>query len=222
MYDIVYYSKEHEAEFTTMAVKLGYKGLVFLHTLRAFIEIKHAPLEIINAILCDEKDVQKARKQANLVLVRSAVSTADDGDRQTMEKQKPDVMFGFELAERRDYMHNRNSGLNQILVNIMNEKKIAYTFEWNSLVNPKTRVQVLGRSPQNIMLCRKYHVPIIIGSFAHHPWEMIFPKDVASMCTLLGLPAHEALEAFTVVKTIAEHNALKKSGKYIAEGVREV
>ena len=70
-----------------MAVKLNYKGLVFLHTLKEFVEVKHAKLTIINGVLCEAKEVQKARKHANLVLVKSTVTLTDDMDRQTMESK---------------------------------------------------------------------------------------------------------------------------------------
>ena len=206
MYDITYYNKTDEKKFIELALKLNYNGIVFLHTLKDFVEVKSKKLDVVNAIICLPKEVQKARRDTNFVFVQS-VAGKDESDRLCMEKFKPDGMFGFEGAKRKDFMHHRNSSLNQILAKIMFDKKVAYVLDCSMLLDEKLRVKVLGRIKQNLILAKKYKVNIVLGSFAKSPYDMLYPNDAFSLLSFVGLNPKECKQAFINIKKITEHNA---------------
>ena len=220
MYDIVYYNKENEKEFIELALQLKYNGLVFIHTLKNFVEVKSKKLDIINIILCSAKDVPKARKITHFVLTPSTANDKANTDRHTMEKVKPDGMLLFEKSSRRDFMHHRNSSLNHILAKIMHDKKIAYIVDYSMIFS--NIQQTLGRVEQNLMLAKKYKVNIILGSFAKKPLDMCSWKDMISFFSFLNLSPKDCKQAFNNLKKIYDNNSFKKTDKYIADGVSRV
>lgn len=169
----------NEEEFISMAKRLGYNSICFVYSLKDFRK-KEFDFKVYTAILEDLK-FEKAKGKADFVIAK-----ASDSVRSVIERGKVDFIYGFEENEKKDFIHYRNSGLNQVLCKLMKEKKIGYFLSLTHLLESKD-AQFLGRVMQNIRLCRKYGVKVSFGSFAVDPLEMKGVNDVEALLKVLGV-----------------------------------
>jgi RNase P/RNase MRP subunit p30 len=109
-------------------------------------------------------------------------------------------MFGFEESERKDTMHQRYSGLNNVLCELAFRNKVKIAFSFSSILNTSgaQRATLFGRMMQNISLCRKYKVKTLVGSFARSTFEMRSAKDLQSLFIVLGMHPKEAKDAMSL------------------------
>src|SRR3989344_2537675 len=202
MIDIVL-PKNNEDKFISIAEKLGYRELLFLYSFEEYIEkqktpIKNAKIKIIYGILANEKNIQKVNNKFKgknvFVAIKSQVSS-----REIIEKSQANLLFSLEEHGRKDFMHQRGSGLDHILAKLAYDKNVSIGFSLNSIINSKNKGIIIGRMMQNIMLCRKYKVKTVIASFAETPFGMRNPYDVMSLFSSLGM-RQEDINAFMQIK----------------------
>ena len=183
--DIVF-PEGNEKEFIEIAGKLGYDSLMFVYSNAGKIPkaMPKSKIKIKVGILAGEKEIQKAKKKCDAVLFKS---TGDD--RWVFEKSDADIIFGLEEAQKKDYMHHRASGLNQVLCKIAEKKKKTIGFDFSSVLNSNgmLRAQIMGRMMQNARFCRKYKVKTVLASFAKSPYGMRAPKDLEAFGKVIGL-----------------------------------
>ena len=190
MIDIVV-PNNNEEEFITMAEKLGYKGLYFLYSLNDYLD-KHQKLKIKNTktmihtgIMIDNREIYKVKNMLKnekaFIVVKSSTN-----DKESIEKLKPDVIFSFEGNAKKDFIHQRASGLNHILCKSAKDNGVMIGFSLSSILNVEDKHKILGRMMQNIELCRKYKVKMIIASFARDPFGMRSPHDLIGLFKVLG------------------------------------
>lgn len=185
--DIVIPNK-NEKEFLAMAERLGYTRLIFLYPSQKDIpSLSSQTMNIQFGIL-----TQKGGKGTYVTLVKSA-----ENDQHILEHTPPNIMYGFETQEQRDFLHQRASGLNQVLCTLAHKNNVIITFSFNDVLKTfkHRRAQILGRIMQNIHLCRKYDVITAIASFATNPYEMRSPRDLQSFYQELGMHPMEAKKA---------------------------
>jgi len=142
--------------------------------------------------------------------------------REAVERIRPDIIYGLEEAPRSDLIHQRNSGLNHITCRMAADKDIAIGFSFSSLLDRRTRSVRMGRMAQNIKLCRKYKVKMIIASFAAKPMHMRSPVDLKSLFQTFGMTAVETGMSHKNLQYLIDQNILKNSGKIIAKGAQLV
>lgn len=127
-----------------------------------------------------------------------------------------DVAYGFEESSKRDFIHHRNSGLNQVLAKIFAEKDIIIGFSFSSVLkNPL----IIGRMRQNVRLCRKYGVKMVFGSFASDSFEVRSFVDLESFARTIGMNGKEIKNSSKILKDRLEFNEKKKKGKIVSKGV---
>lgn len=167
--DIVMPNNNEEA-FAAIAKKLGTTELLFLYSLESFKPGK-------NGIYCTSSQIKQAKKKCPFVFVKA------EGDSRKIAEQKPFAIYGFEYVEKKDSLHYRRSGMDQVLAKIMAENNIAYAFSFSDLLNTPNYMQsiVLGRMRQNLLLAKKYSVKVIIASFATEPYMMRSEKDLGCL-----------------------------------------
>ncbi|MAG19933.1 hypothetical protein CL618_00685 [archaeon] len=126
----------------------------------------------------------------------------EDGERKNFENKNVDVITGLEKEKRADHMKYRSSGLNHILCKIAKENKISIGFSFNDVLKSKgmLRGQILGRMMQNVRICRKYKVKMIVFSFAENKKEMRDVKDLISFGRVIGMTPGEAKRALEFKK----------------------
>ena len=223
MISIVFPNK-NEKRFLDIAKKLNYNGVCFVYEFKAKQDFekkkkqlqKKTSLEIYIGLLAKPKQVNKAKRFADIVLVKSSKN-----DIYVLEKTKADILFGLELNPRPDSMHYRSSGLNQVLCKLANKNRIMIAIPFSMVLKSKDMLksQIMGRISQNIKLCRKYKVNMIVASFAQEPFQIRAAKDLESFCVVLGMHPKQAKEATINLGKRLEHNIKTRNKEIIAPGI---
>lgn len=151
----------NEAEIIAMAEKLHETELILLYELKDYksknLNYK-TPIILKKALLIkDNKDLNKA--SAELVFAQKPT-------RPMFENKK--ISHYFELEDQKhDYMHHRNSGMNQVIAKLLQNKELC--FSYNLFL---TNRYVLGRFMQNKRIGKKYKLKMNVYSFAKTPYEL--------------------------------------------------
>jgi len=189
MFIDVVFSSGNEEEFVAKAKTLGTSGLIFVYD-----KDEKSNLEIVKRLNSKNFPVFSA------LVVDNKFSSKYDflfskGSRNHFESKKTNIVFDLEETFKTDNLHFRNSGLNQVLSSLAHENKIFIGFDFSLLLNANKKGVILGRMIQNVSLCKKYKVKMLIASFARKPSEMRFWKDLISFGVTLSLSLKESKEA---------------------------
>ena len=190
MMDIVI-PNNNENEFIEIASRLNIKKLYFLYDFDEYIK-KHQKIpnfeenkniQIENGLAVNQKNLNQAVKLSKLLVAKSS-----DNDRFLIESKKIRLIYGFEEVNKKDYLHQRASGLNQIICELAKKNNVAIGFAYSSLFNKNKPIAstLIGRMIQNIQLCKKYKCNVVIASFAENPLHLRPPHDIKSLFSLLG------------------------------------
>ena len=177
--------KNNEAEFIGIASRLGIKKLYFLYDFdekNKFEADFESKTTAGIGFIATNKDSGRALKLSRLVAAKSSPD-----DRFFIESRKATLIYGFEELPRRDHMHQRASGLNQVLCELARKNNIAIGFSYSSLLSKNSMPALMGRMSQNIKLCQKYKVKTVIASFSGNPCHLRSPYDIASLFSMLGM-----------------------------------
>lgn len=188
MMDIVI-PDNNEEEFIAIARKLGYKTLYFLYNYDDYQSNKKnfadiPDIKIVNGVLADSKKLKKIKNKMEEGSVFVAAKSSDK-DMEIMEGHLANLIFSFEENQRRDFIHQRASGLNHILCSLARKNNITIGFSFTSILNAKDRHEILGRIMQNLRICRRFKAKTVIASFAKNPYEMRSMHDLRSLFKVL-------------------------------------
>ena len=195
---------ENEEEFIRIASSLGYKRLLFLYDISDFNsnlqkrlnEIKtKSDVRIETGMISGQKYLSKAAGISKFIAAKSS-----DKDRFMIESKKIRMIYGFEEIPRKDFMHQRASGLNHVMCELANKNNIVFGFSYSSLLGKSTQDAslLIGRTIQNIKMCQKYKVMTAIGSFSSNPYDLRAPNDLASLFSLLGMDGKRIKESMSI------------------------
>ena len=120
---------------------------------------------------------------------------SDKVNRAALENKKVDILLSPESGKRTDFIHCRNSGLNQVLCALARKNEIAIGFNFCDILNSKERDKLMGRMMQNIRLCRKFKVNMLFDCFTDNEWEKREKKDLFAFAQILGMSPGEAKKA---------------------------
>ena len=137
----------------------------------------------------------KLKKQRDLTMV---LGGDEQINRAAVEDKRVDILISPERLAPKDYMHSRNSGLNQVLCRLASKNQIGIGFDFNFLYNSKERGRVIGRMMQNVILCRKFKVKMIVGCFVNG--RNLDNKTLQSFGRFLGMTGDEAKKAVNFKK----------------------
>jgi len=190
----VVFPESNEKEFAEMAEKLGYTALCFLYDKDNIIDLGEikTKLKLFKGALL--KNPKLNIKKKGLIFVDNS-----ENIREYFENKGIDVIFNLEGNGKKDFMHQRASGLNHILCNLAIKKNIMVGFSFRKILHAKNKPVLFGRIAQNIRLCRKYKVQTIIASFANSPYEMRSPHDIISFFSCLGMHPKEAKDSLNSI-----------------------
>ncbi len=179
--DIVFVAEDNETAFINRARRLGYSGLCFLYEEKSNPSTKLSALQskLTSFTLYSGIMGKKVKTKSNSDFVFSTTATR--------KLVQTGFTALFDVEESSDGMHQRRSGLNQVICKEMHLHHVAYGINVNKAIAHPQRSQHLGRIMQNIVLCEKYQVPILVGSFAKRPLEMRNCEDVISLLRILGI-----------------------------------
>ena len=117
-----------------------------------------------------------------------------------MIEKKLDIFLSPEKNIKKNGLKNLDTGLNHVICKIAKEKNIAIGFSFSSLLNSDKLELTLARMKENIKLCKKYEVKIIIGSFAEDMFEMRMVKDLIVFGNVIGLNNEQTKNALNYIK----------------------
>ena len=120
---------------------------------------------------------------------------SEENNRKSVENKQVDILIAPERAGKKDRFTQRDSGLNHVLCVLARENDVAIGFSFSDLLNSSHRYILLGRMLQNVRLCRKYKVRMVVASFAKDPWEMRSAHDLLAFALVLGMAPKEAKQA---------------------------
>ena len=137
-------------------------------------------------------------------------------NREVLELKNIDVLLGPENGVKEDFLNARNSGLNQVLLGLAKRNNTVIGINFNEILKSRgvDRAKLLGRIRQNIRLCRKYKVKMLLASFASAEFEMRAPKDLISFLISLEMHPKEAKDSLTIASEL-----FKKEDR-IREGIK--
>ncbi|MDP3728950.1 MAG: RNase P subunit p30 family protein [bacterium] len=140
----------------------------------------------------------------------------DTFNRLALSSKYVDILLDPHLGQRKDFMHQRNSGLNHVLCALAREHSVAIGFSFSSILHSLQRAKDLGRVIQNIHLCRKYKIPMVIGSFAKDAWDIRNEKDLQAFFKVLGMTGKEVQMEY-VKKRLEYKRIFIQKGVMLAE-----
>ena len=82
--------------------------------------------------------------------------------RQAVDKKLVDGIVHAEFQAKKDSVHYRRSGIDDVLARFMAKNKVAYVIDLKALLGSSELDMVLGRVIQNIMLCKKFKTKILV------------------------------------------------------------
>ncbi len=161
----------NEKEFIKMAEQLGYSELVFIGNI----------------------DTSKLKSNIKLSASKRIFKSDVQKDRALIESKRVDLIYEFEQAKRNDTVNFPSSGMNQVIAKLMKQKGVDYGLSFAQLLyaSKEEQAKIIGRMMLNIKLCKKYKVPIIVASFARHPYEMRDHRDLIAFARTLGLEGYK-------------------------------
>jgi RNase P/RNase MRP subunit p30 len=205
MIDIVF-PDGNEQEFLSMADRLGIQGLCFVY------DRPHAYPGAFSASLVKGRE----KRNADLTLMVNPMDV-----RKSFEHIRPDIVFGLELVQKADFIHQRNSGLNHITCLMARDNQVAVGLSFAS-TQGRYGARSMGRMSANIRLCRKYKVPMIIATLAESPYLMRGPAELKSLFVTLGMHPAEASKALEAAGGIISRTSARREGRIIADGAEIV
>ena len=190
MFSDIVIPKNNEAEFIDIAAKLGIKKLIFLYDFDEYYKnkmqekidlVKNKKISLQIGFIVNQKNINKASKLSNLLAAKSS-----GNDRHLIESKKIKIIYGFEEVNKKDYLHQRASGLNHIICELANKNNVTIGFSYSSLFNKNNQALIMGRMMQNIRLCQKFKVKTFVGSFSEKPFDLRQHHDIVSFFNVLG------------------------------------
>lgn len=148
----------------------------------------------------------------------AAFCKTDKDVRKAAESKHVDLLIGLEEVEVKDSLHNRNSGMNEVICKLANKNNIAIAFSFSKILHSKVKPLLLGRMMQNVGLCRKYKVRMLIASFAETKWDLRSYNELFSFGITLGMTPKEVKDALETAEVILQEKKQEK----LPAGIRRV
>ena len=133
---------------------------------------------------------------------------SDEINRRAVENKQVDIVLSPEKGRSKKYLHQRDSGLNQVLCKLAKKNKVAIGFNFSSLLHSKDLSWTLGKMFQNVRLCRKFKVRMVVASFAKNKWEMRAASDLLAFAIVLGMTPKEAKASLNFQKKTKDFKVL--------------
>jgi RNase P/RNase MRP subunit p30 len=177
-------NEEHLAQ---MAQRLGVRHLILCYELKdpllrerakEVAMLSHDGFTAEFAVLvASQQDVSRARNYT-----KSIVATARP---ELFEDKRVAYVIDFESGRRDDFIHHRNSGLNQVFIeNAKRTGKVLLVNAHNLIAGKLPQAVILGRIMQNNTFFRKYRPGLLVVSGAMEPLEMRAPRDLQNLLNI--------------------------------------
>jgi ribonuclease P/MRP protein subunit RPP1 len=234
-YDFHIHSSFSEGESTVEEIAqrakfLGFKGICFVQYFKDRSQISHLKEKISKIsketnleifIGLEAKNPEELnrlidmRRDYDILLVQGSDI---DLNRKAVQAKEVDILTHPEF-NRKDH------GFNHVMARLSSSNKVAIEINFREILlsSKNRRSMIMHNISENVKLCKKFRVPIIICSGAISYWQLKDPKILLSMGCILGLDLNEAKKALSetpekIIKMIKERH----DSKWIRPGVKVI
>lgn len=132
------------------------------------------------------------------------LGSTDEINRKAVEDKRVAVLLSPENSRKKDFIHWKNSGLNDVLCRLAARNNVAIGISASSVASctGKERALRLGRIMQNVKVCRKCKTKILLASFARNENELFSPYELKSFGAVLGMTPSQIDESLEVAGEI--------------------
>lgn len=194
-------------ELTTQDINL--KNLGFSKILLVTIIKNQEDIEKSGAIILIDtnneaeavKLINKAHAAGKAVIIQARDISFN---RMILENKKVKILLSPEGYSRNDSLYERNSGLNHILCKIAKENSTIIAISLKPLIEKeaKEKAEYLSRIIQNIKLCKKYKVPLILTMLPSSIEQARDTHSLKALARILGMDTKMA--EISIDKTFLE------------------
>ena len=140
-------------------------------------------------IIIKESIFEKARKLIREAQDKIIIFSSDNDElnRKILEKEKINILL-INLAGKKDFQKQRDSGFNQVLAKIAKEKNVAIGINFDEIIQASQyeKPKILARLKQNIKLCNKNKLKMKF--IIQNPENQRDIYDLKSLGAVLGMP----------------------------------
>ena len=140
-------------------------------------------------IIIKESNFEKARKLIHENRDKIIIFSSDDDElnRKILEKEKINILL-INLAGKKDFQKQRDSGFNQVLAKIAKKGDVAIGINFDEIIesNQIEKSKILARIHQNIKLCNKNKLKMKF--IIQNPKNQRNIYDLKSLGAVLGMP----------------------------------
>jgi len=143
--------------------------------------------------LINETNFEKARRAVDLTIkdkkLPVVVARDDNFNRKVLEKTELKYLLFVNFKDRKDKLKQRDSGLNEVMCKIASKRGIIIGFDFSEILKlqGKELAWYLARVRQNIILCKKFKVPVVLFNIYG-----LNKKDLFSFLISLGMSTNMA------------------------------
>jgi len=140
-------------------------------------------------VLITEKNFEKLRKRIQELKNQNkkVIFTSEDDElnRKVLEKLEINVLL-LNLAKRKDFQKQRNSGFNQVLAKTAGKNSVIIGINLDEIISVRgeEKSEILGRVMQNIRLCNKNNLKM---KFISEKYDRNI-YDLRALGLVLGMP----------------------------------
>ncbi|MBR9706598.1 hypothetical protein GOV14_06185 [Candidatus Pacearchaeota archaeon] len=134
------------------------------------------------------KEIKTLKEKKETVVVQAG---SQEFNRKVVENKDVDIFLDPHVHDRKDYMKQRDSGLNEVLCKLAKQNNIKIGIDWPLIkkMAKKDKAIMLSRIKQNIDLCKRTKTQIII-----YP-KSLSNQEISSIFLSLGASTNQAKEA---------------------------
>ncbi len=176
MKDFVFVKLGQEQEFIDEALLLGFDELVLVYTLS---DAKKLNLNLQKKLFSKEIKVSFGVVVEKNISIEGFDYYLANGAKISQLFKCLTHVFNNEVEEEKDFIHQRRSGLNHVVLAECAKKGISVLTGIN-MMNGKNDSIIIGRMKQNSDLCKKKNVEYSVVSLADNTLFMRHSKDLKS------------------------------------------
>lgn len=230
--------RSEDLETLRIAEHLGWSGICIVKNFNSdfrnfsgrIISLREkSKIEIFIGAKIKIKIPQDLQKNARIALEYADIILVDGGNiginRSASECWEIDILCHPEKTEEKDWMDYKNSGIDPIIAKFMSERFIAIEINFSEVLNSSgiLRSQILSRMRQNLVLAKKYNVPVVITSGAEDCLGLRAPMELISFGISLGMDENYAKNCVEKIPgLIIEKARNRKNPNVIMKGLEVV
>jgi RNase P/RNase MRP subunit p30 len=165
---------------------------------------KNSDKNIISVNPIDAKTPLELRKKINaskekLILV---IGNNESVIGEAVANKRVDILLDPTSGGYKDAMHYRHAGLNIEFCRSAHKNEVAIGFSFEKLFEKSNRAQHIGRTIQNVKMCRKYKLDVVLANFSFFEKRIRDVQTIKAFGNIIGLRTDEVNNALLTAEKI--------------------